>query len=71
MPSDHDPYADARRLGIYNEIGRHDFQDVNAGKIMERILLSKQLYEARQQAKGEKATVEEKARALEEAKKGI
>ena len=67
MPFDHDPYADARQLGIFKEIGQHEFADVNAGKIVERILMSKQLYEARQLAKGEKATLEENARVVEEA----
>ena len=58
IPLDYDPYVDARKLGVYQQIGSHDFQTVNAGEIVQRILRSRQLYEARQLAKGEKSTVE-------------
>lgn len=59
MPMIFDPYADAKALGIYHEIGHHDFQDVNAGEIVQRIMKNRQLYEERQKKKGEKAAVEE------------
>ncbi|KAI4212499.1 MAG: hypothetical protein LQ351_004751 [Letrouitia transgressa] len=54
MPLTYDPYAAARDLGIYHEIGNHEFQDVNAGEIVQRILKSRETYEARQRAKGQK-----------------
>ena len=59
MPLSYDPYVDAKRLGIYQEIGNHDFQMVNAGEIVQRILKSRETYEARQRAKGVKAVTEE------------
>ena len=59
MPLTYDPYTGAKDLGIYREVGHHDFQSVNAGEIVQRILKSREMYEARQRAKGEKATTEE------------
>lgn len=59
MPLAYDPYTGAKALGIYHEIGNHDFQDVNAGEIVQRILRSRKMYEDRQRAKGEKAVTEE------------
>lgn len=56
-------------MGIFREIGAHAFQDVNAGHVVQRIMKSRELYEARQRAKGVKAEVEAAARqreALEE-----
>ena len=58
IPLTYDPYLDSKKLGIYREIGKHDFQDVNAETIVERILKSRKLYEARQAAKGEKGLLE-------------
>ncbi len=59
MPLTYDPYAAAKEMSIYQEIGNHDFQSVNAGEIVQRILKSREMYEARQRAKGEKAATEE------------
>ncbi|KAF6224094.1 hypothetical protein HO133_010668 [Letharia lupina] len=59
MPLTYDPYTAAKALGIYHEIGNHDFQNVNAGEIVQRILKSREMYEERQRAKGEKAATEE------------
>ena len=59
MPLTYDPYTAAKALGIYQEIGNHDFQNVNAGEIVQRILKSREMYEERQRAKGEKAVTEE------------
>jgi len=59
MPLTYDPYADAKSLAIYQEIGSHDFQDVNAEEIVQRIMKSREMYERRQRAKGEKAVTEE------------
>lgn len=39
-------------------MGPHEFSDVNAGTIVDRILASRDRYEARQRAKGAKADVE-------------
>ena len=65
MPLTYDPYTAAKRMGIYAEIGAHAFADVNAGQIVERIMQSRDRYEARQRAKGVKAGVEAAARQRE------
>lgn len=59
MPLTYDPYVAAKDMGIYQEIGNHLFQSVNAGEIVQRILRSRQLYEERQKKKGEKGVGEE------------
>lgn len=64
-PLPYDPYADARRLGIFEEIPRHDFQEVNAGEIVERITRSRARFEERQRAKGVKSVGEEEVRRRE------
>ncbi|KAK3171001.1 hypothetical protein OEA41_003085 [Lepraria neglecta] len=74
MPLTYDPYTGAKELGIYHEVGSHDFQNVNAGEIVQRILKSREMYEARQRAKGEKATTEEAVKrreALEQEAAGL
>ncbi|KAL2157702.1 hypothetical protein VTH06DRAFT_5185 [Thermothelomyces fergusii] len=58
MPFTDDVYTDPKEMGIYREIGHHEFADVNAGTIVQRILKSRDLYEARQRAKGIKADLE-------------
>ncbi|KAK4191475.1 hypothetical protein QBC35DRAFT_487312 [Podospora australis] len=58
MPFTEDVYTAPKELGIYREIGHHDFEDVNAGTIVQRIMKSRDLYEARQKAKGMKADIE-------------
>lgn len=65
MPLTYDPYTGPKAMGIYREIGEHTFSDVNAGQIVQRIMKSRDMYEARQRAKGVKAGVEEAARARE------
>lgn len=60
-------------MGIYREIGPHAFAEVNAGEIVQRIMKSRDRYEARQRAKGVKAEVEAAARQreiLEEEQRG-
>ena len=69
MPLTYDPYTAPKKLGIYNEIGNHEFQDVNAGEIVQRIMRSRALYEERQRVKGEKAAGEEAVRRREEMEK--
>ena len=66
MPLTYDPYTGAKELKIYQEIGNHDFQNVNAGEIVQRILKSREMYEERQRAKGEKTIGEESVRKREE-----
>lgn len=58
MPLTYDPYAAAKALGIYHEVGPHEFELVNAGTIVQRIMKSRVVYEARQKAKGMKSDVE-------------
>ncbi len=58
MPLTYDPYMESKEIGIYQEIGPHEFADVNAGTIVDRILASRDRYEARQRAKGVKADIE-------------
>jgi ethanolamine-phosphate cytidylyltransferase len=65
MPLTYDPYAAPRAMGVYREIGAHAFAHVNAGEIVQRIMRSRDLYEARQRAKGVKAGVEAAARQRE------
>lgn len=65
MPLTDDPYTDARAMGIYRDIGEHEFQNVNAGQIVKRIMESREMYEARQRAKGVKANAEAAARERE------
>ncbi len=65
MPLTYDPYTAPKEMGIYREIGHHEFEQVNAGTIVQRILKSRDMYEARQRAKGAKANVEEAHRRRE------
>ncbi|KAK4453813.1 hypothetical protein QBC34DRAFT_194293 [Podospora aff. communis PSN243] len=58
MPHTNDVYTAPKQLGIYREIGHHEFEDVNAGTIVQRIMKSRDQYEARQKAKGMKADIE-------------
>ena len=62
MPLTYDPYKAAKELGIYAEIREHEFQHVNAGEIVQRIMRSREMYEARQRAKAAKAVGEEDLR---------
>lgn len=69
MPLTYDPYIAPKDLGIYQEIGNHKFQDVNAGEIVQRILRSRQMYEERQKKKGAKAAGEEAVQRREDMEK--
>ncbi|PSR83504.1 hypothetical protein BD289DRAFT_281606 [Coniella lustricola] len=66
MPLTYDPYTAPKELGIYQEIGVHTFQDVNAGTIVQRILKSREMYEERQRKKGQKADAEAAVKLREE-----
>lgn len=65
MPLTYDPYTAPKDMGIYREIGEHAFSHVNAGEIVQRIMKSRDRYEARQRAKGVKAEAEAAARERE------
>lgn len=65
MPLTYDPYLATKEMGIYREIGAHGFANVNAEQIVQRIMASRDRYEARQRAKGMKAGVEAAARQRE------
>jgi ethanolamine-phosphate cytidylyltransferase len=65
MPLTYDPYTAPKALGIYKEIGQHDFSSVNAGQIVERIMKSRAMYEERQRKKGVKGIGEEAQRVRE------
>lgn len=58
-PADSHRYAEAKELGIFQEVGEHEFAGVNAGEIMGRILKQRELYEERQRRKGVKAADED------------
>lgn len=60
-----DPYADAKALGIYVETPEHEFHDVNAAQIVQRILDNRLQYEERQRKKGVKGVGEEAQRKRE------
>lgn len=66
MPLSFDLYTAAKDLKLYREISNHDFQHVNAGEIVQRIMKSKGMYEERQRSKAEKATREEAAQREEQ-----
>jgi len=65
MPLTYDPYTAPKDMGIYMEIGEHDFAGVNAGQIVQRILKSRTMYEERQRLKGLKGIGEEAQRRRE------
>ena len=65
MPGSHDPYTYAKDLKVFREVPAHDFQHVNAGEIVERILKSRAMYEERQRVKGVKGIGEDAVRKRE------
>ncbi|TAQ84997.1 hypothetical protein B7494_g6669 [Chlorociboria aeruginascens] len=65
MPLTYDPYTAPREMGIYREIGTHNFAGVNAGQIVQRIMKSRDMYEERQRVKGVKGIGEEAQRIRE------
>jgi ethanolamine-phosphate cytidylyltransferase len=69
MPLTYDPYAAAKALDIYREVTNHDFQNVNAGEIVARIMKGRALYEERQRKKGEKGITEEAEKRRQELEK--
>ncbi len=65
MPLGYDPYREAKKMGIFEELAPHQFQEVDAGQIVDRITKSRARFEERQRAKGVKAVGEEAARQRE------
>ncbi|KAI1250897.1 hypothetical protein MGN70_007958 [Eutypa lata] len=65
IPLESDPYTAPKAMGIFQEIPHHDYEEVNAGTIVQRIMKSRDMYEARQRKKGVKAGVEAAARERE------
>lgn len=63
LPSD--PYTAPKEMGIYREVPPHGYENVNAKTIVQRIMQSRDMYEARQRAKGVKAGLEEAHRERE------
>ena len=62
MPLTYDPYSAPRAMGIFRQVGSHDYQGVNAEEIVQRIMKSRAMYEERQRLKGVKAIGEEAKR---------
>lgn len=52
-------YTAAVDMGIYKQLGEHDFSSVTASQIVERIMKSRSTYEERQRKKGAKVAGEE------------
>ena len=65
MPLDYDPYADAKAMSLFKEVGEHSFSHVNAGEIVMRIMKGRKEFEERQRRKGQKALGETAARERE------
>jgi ethanolamine-phosphate cytidylyltransferase len=65
MPLTYDPYSAAKTMGVYREIGEHNFAHVNAGQIVQRIMKSRDMYEERQRVKGVKGIGEDAQRRRE------
>jgi len=66
VPPTEDPYADAKKLGLYREVSDHKYSHINATEIVGRILKSRDMYEERQRIKGVKGIGEEAVRRREE-----
>lgn len=66
MPLTYDPYAAAKEMGIFHQIGHHAFSEVNAGEMMTRILKGRDVFEERQRKKGQKSVGEEVVRQREQ-----
>lgn len=65
-PPTQDPYADAKKLGLYKEVPSHPYAHISATEIVGRILKSREMYEERQRVKGVKGIGEEAVRRREE-----
>ncbi|CCX30445.1 hypothetical protein FPQ18DRAFT_268175 [Pyronema domesticum] len=59
MAAEENTYDEAKKRGIYKEIGPHGWADLNATAIMDRIMSEKERYLERQRKKGVKAEKED------------
>ena len=71
LPLTFDPYQAPKELGIFTQIGDHDFGHVNAGEIVQRILKSREAFIERQRKKGEKGIAEEAVKRREEMEEAL
>lgn len=69
IPLTFDPYEEPRKLGIFKEIGNHQFQNVNAGEIVQRIMTARAAFEERQRIKMLKSINEAEVKKQEEVAK--
>ena len=65
MPLSYDPYVDAKAMGIFQQVPMHEFQELNAGEIVRRIMKGREAFEERQRRKGEKSVGEDALRRRE------
>ena len=59
MPSEQDPYIDAKKMGIFKKTAPHGAEDMTAELIMSRIIGQRDTFEARQRQKAKKAEMEQ------------
>jgi ethanolamine-phosphate cytidylyltransferase len=57
-----DPYADAKEMGLLRLVEKHRWDDISAGKIVDRILNRRLEFEERQRKKGVKSDLEKEMR---------
>jgi ethanolamine-phosphate cytidylyltransferase len=57
-PEGGDPYRDAKEMGMLRTIEKHEWDDISARKIVERILNRRMEFEERQRKKGVKTDLE-------------
>ena len=58
VPGEGDPYAEAKKLGMLRTVEKHPWDDISAGKIVDRILNRRLEFEERQRKKGVKSDLE-------------
>lgn len=63
--SEGDPYEEVQKLGIFEQIGDHQYADMTTEQIVERVLDNRKLYEERQRKKGWKSQHEKELRQAE------
>ncbi|GME99628.1 unnamed protein product [Ambrosiozyma monospora] len=68
-PEDHDPYTEIKKVGLFEQLGPHEFDSITTKDIVNRVLKNREAYEERQRRKGWKAEVEKKIKDTEEAQK--
>lgn len=61
-----DPYAEVKSLGLYEQLGRHKYDNLTTEDIVERVLNNRKLYEERQKRKGWKGEKEREMEKIEQ-----